>query len=155
MSNDEFKKAEADYKAAEKRLNLLVVERAKALYPWYENYPASDNDAGYEGGTMTQESCRESALLSLREHPTVEAALKAVEDRRTVGRMVNFPPDLDQKLRIRAFRASRTKNEIIVEAVAVYFAALKNEDAFVIRPPVTPTRLKPKSVKSRSKPRSA
>lgn len=58
-------------------------------------------------------------------------------DTRMVLRTVYLPPELDDQLRVHAFRSKQTKNDVIREAVALWFSTRTADGV--------PAAVKPKS----------
>lgn len=122
-ADDATKKAEADLKAAKERLDVFLYERARALFPDFDNYPRRNEDSDC---VVSQETLLGLALETLREGRTVEETKVKWNAERLVSRTVNIPVIVDEKLRVLAFRSGRTKTDIIVEAVSVYLDVLES-----------------------------
>lgn len=145
----EFKKAQKELQAAQERFDKLVLERARQLYPYYDNYVKDDDVLGYEGGTMTQKECYKEALESLKKFKSVEDALADREAKRTVYTTVYMPNKLYDQLRVLASKQKREKETLIVEACAVYFEALENLNTSI--QPIRPTPPSPVFIENGAK----
>lgn len=123
---EDFEKAEAEYQKAKARMDKFIVKRAKELYSGYDNYPENDDFSEWGGnGCMTREECRKHAVESLKAGQTAEETLAEWDRNSVVLRTVYLPKAVDEDLRILAFRSGRTKNDLMVDAIRVYFEALK------------------------------
>jgi hypothetical protein len=122
-----FEDTEAAFEKAKARMDRFVVKRARELYEGYDRYPEDDEyDAWGNGGdVMTKKECRKDALKSLQEGKTAEEIKAQWEADRQVLRTVYLTPAVDEKLRVRAFREKRQKNDLMVEAIAIYLQALE------------------------------
>jgi hypothetical protein len=66
-----FEEIYASFQEAKKRLDEVIVQRARELYEDYDVYPEKDH-MSWVGGVLTKAICRDAALHSLRHGKTVE-----------------------------------------------------------------------------------